>query len=66
MPDLIPIQHRIGGVAQPLHGHRQSVEILQVPPYGLANHLGPAALECRSRRIQGGNLFVRQAHSDLG
>ena len=49
-----------------LHSYRQAVKILQILHYGLADHFGPAALVCRSRYIQGCNMFVRQTGSDLG
>lgn len=64
--DLIPVQHRITRIPEPVHSHGEILEIFQVPFDRLANDLRPAALETAGRGIQRVDDRSRHACGDLG
>ncbi len=44
MPDPIPVQDRVGGIAKPLQSYGDVVEVFQIPLQGLAHDVGAAPL----------------------
>ena len=60
-PDPIPIQHRIAGIAEPLDGDGEIVEVLKIAFDGLADDFRPASPELSRGRIQRVDQRVRQS-----
>ena len=59
MPNLIPVQYRVGGVAQPFQGYAEVVKVLQIAFQRLANDIGAASLEFRGGQVQCFNELYR-------
>ena len=60
-PNPIPIQHRIAGIAEPLDGDGEIVEVLKIAFDGLADDFRPASPELSRGRIQRVDQRVRQS-----
>ena len=65
-PDLIPIQHRIARIPEPVDGYGEIVEVFKVTLDRPADDLRPAAPEMAGGCIQCVDDRIRQTRSDLG
>ena len=65
-PDLVPIQHRIARIPQPVDGYGEIVEIFKVTLHCPADDLCPAAPETAGGCIQCADHRIRQACGNLG
>lgn len=52
MPDIVPVQHRIGGIPQPYDGYGQIIKIFQLAFQRLPEDFGAAPLQVRRSLIQ--------------
>ena len=64
--DLIPVQHRIARVPQPVDGYGEIVEVFNVTLDRPADDLRPAAPEKAGGCIQCADDRIRQARGNLG
>ncbi len=65
MPDPIPIQYRVGGVAKPLQSYGEVVKVLQIPFQRLAHDVGAASLEFHGSRVQRFDEFMGHVRAYL-
>lgn len=65
MSNLIPVKHRVGWVSQALKGYFEIVIVFQIAFQGVANDVGPTALQFLSGCIQRLNKLVRNPCGDL-
>ena len=65
MSDLVPIEHWVGWISQALKGNIEIVIVLQIALQGLANDVGPAALQLLSGCIQRINKLIGNPGGDL-
>ena len=65
MSDPIPIEHRVGRISQALEGDLEIVIVLQIAFQGLADDVGPAALQVHSGRIQRLDKLIGNSCGDL-
>ena len=64
-PDLVPVQHRIAWIAEPVYGDGKIVEIFEIVLDGEADNVRPAAAELLRGRIQRIDHRVRQSRCHL-
>ena len=64
-PDLVPVQHRIRGIAEPVDGGGEIVEVLEIVLDGEADDVRPAAPELCRGPVQGLHYRVWQSRGDL-
>ena len=64
-PDLVPVKHRIAGIAEPVDGDGEIVEVFEVQFDGDSDHVRPAAVELPCGRIQRIDHRVRQSRCHL-
>ena len=64
-PDLVPVQHRIAGVAEPVDSNGEIVEVFEIVLDGEADDVRPAAAELLRDRIQRIDHRVRQSRCHL-
>ena len=64
-PDLVPVQHRIRGIAEPVDGGGKIVEVFEVVLDGEADDVRAAAPELCRGPVQGLHYRVRQSRCDL-
>ena len=65
MTHLSPIEHWVGRVLQGCHTATQILDVVEVILDRLADDVGPAATELRSRRIELSPKRIRQPSGDL-
>ena len=65
-PDLVPIQHRIARIAEPVDGNGEIVEVFEIVLDGEADDIGPAASELLRSRVQRIDQRVGQSGLEAG
>lgn len=64
--NLIPVRHRIAGIAETADGHCEVIEVLKVTPDCVADDLGSAPPDLGCDCIQFIDCRIREPCSDLG